>query len=1697
MALDNSYNEYQTQLNEDILNSLEPEEREKLEIYLDIPFIRNLIKADRKRARDLPRDESGKIIVDICEPHILEDMDYFREMAITYEQTEAYTNLKPNANKNSEFALLLKRELHRILGGMVRPSDGEWIPGELYYYLNYSPISLTKLRPNSKQADRVIGFPEVWEGTYLWYHYLHQGRYGGKYYPEGGKQGVMIARRGAGKAHPYSQKVITPEGIKSWGDINVGSKLYGDDGKVTTVIDVPYDEESDIYTLTLKDGRKIDTTLGHLWKVLKKGKEYIVSTEELLKIFRNHHKISGHILFGKEYKISIPVNSAVEFPYQPIEVDPYTMGILLGNGCFRTYPIHNEVIFTCRQEDLDIYKKYIPYSINKATTDKYTYNIHISQIGTILQNYGLNFKKSEDKFIPDEYKYNSKEVRLAVLRGLMDIDGTVSNGRNCEFNTSSLQLSEDVMFICRSLGMNCTVEKKKTGYRKDGVYNPCLPIYTVRIYGDEDIFLLPGKLSLLRKKTANYSKSKMFCSRIVDIQYSHRERAKCVTIDNSSQCYLIGDFVVTHNSYSIASILAKLFVVGDNKEAYEKVTGILTAYEKEYLIKDGTLNKFVNMIDFAADKIPFFPSARFKDSFAEMDWIMGYKDADTDVIRGSRNEILGFSSKDNPDKGRGKRAAKLIYEEFGNFPKFVNTWNINKESIKEGEYSFGQQIAIGCVCAGSKTWNKYGEYTTIENITEESGIVGYKNKKANVEPVTYIQPYTEKECVRVTHSYGDIECSIDHPILCKVPIRNKENNFRGTEVRFVEAQNIKRSYYIAQIDEVDVWGNDTLFDPYAVGTLKNNKRLPANYKTLTKDDSIQLISGLFDTWGSIHKSKITIIQSSYEIQEQIASILRKLGIFCTIRKKRSLKFSTCSNRDSSSFMYLMEIADKQSIINFKKYIPLKIKYKRDALANINLTSSIEDNIRWRPVKSVVPIGIKQVFNITANDSHTYIANGIITHNTGGSENADFSGALELIYHPDGYDIYGLPNVFDDNAKLNSKTVFFFGSYLNRKGYYNKDGVSDVIGALLSELKLRTVIKYNSSDPMTITQHIAEHAITIKEAVLKRDNTLYPVADLSERINQLDTDISIKNSLLAGIPKIKDTQAIFAMDPNIECLWEFPHKDNKHIGGAFMYKRPEKDSSGNVYSGRYIAGCLPSGEKVNTEEGLIPIETVTLSNKLISKDGKYDNIINLQEYDVIDEDIYTIKMCNILDTTTFTEEHPIYCKSEDDFIFKKVKDVKRGDIVKVPNIYNSLYNKFYIPNYIISLYKLPFNFDFWNAVGYMIGDNSSTNIYWVYYTHNKEFMNFMKNEFKIDDPHPTIPEWVKFLPNSYKVTLINAYLQSNAVVEDKYIYTTSIYKNIICGIQDILFSLGIVSEVTSKDDYYVLCIRNNEVYKFVQNYWGCEKIKNIRKNFDEDSLECFLSEDLQYIYIQVEEVTKSKYTGKVYNFECESHTFMCNYITTHNCDTYDDDASETLSLGAFYILDLYTDELVFEYVGRPMFADEFYEICRAGTMLYKAECNYENDKKGLFKYFSQYNSLYLLSQTLDFLKEKQLMKEGLYGNKAYGTKATAPIKAYGRRCLKDWLLKPRTITNIVVNDGIPTEQEITTKNLYTIPFKPLLQELMMWNSDGNFDRHDAMVMLMLLREDKLRRLGPNGYKVETKNSSELSEDPFFTRNYRKL
>lgn len=200
------------------------------------------------------------------------------------------------------------------------------------------------------------------------------------------------------------------------------------------------------------------------------------------------------------------------------------------------------------------------------------------------------------------------------------------------------------------------------------------------------------------------------------------------------------------------------------------------------------------------------------------------------------------------------------------------------------------------------------------------------------------------------------------------------------------------------------------------------------------------------------------------------------------------------------------------------------------------------------------------------------------------------------------------------------------------------------------------------------------------------------------------------------------------------------------------------------------------------------------------------------------------------------------------------------------------------------------------------------------------------------------------------------------------------------------------------------------------------------------------------------------------------------------DPFDDDHSSTNSLGSIFVMDVLTDRIVCEYTARPKFANTFYENCLRILMYYNAIANYENDKKGLYAYFSNKNQLSYLADNPTILKDMDYAKATpAYGNKAKGTNSGTKINAWGRRLQADWMLSK-------------AKDDEALLNLHKIRSIGYLKEAINWNPDGNFDRVSAMGMLMILREDYhkyILHLKEEGSQVR---GSVHADDPFFTQNW---
>lgn len=223
--------------------------------------------------------------------------------------------------------------------------------------------------------------------------------------------------------------------------------------------------------------------------------------------------------------------------------------------------------------------------------------------------------------------------------------------------------------------------------------------------------------------------------------------------------------------------------------------------------------------------------------------------------------------------------------------------------------------------------------------------------------------------------------------------------------------------------------------------------------------------------------------------------------------------------------------------------------------------------------------------------------------------------------------------------------------------------------------------------------------------------------------------------------------------------------------------------------------------------------------------------------------------------------------------------------------------------------------------------------------SKELYYFILENFGQYSYGKKISEWVKFISNEYKLELIKGYFDSDGCwvkkIKNKHLNSkisfVSINLELLESIQDILFSLGIISSLNKLRDAkkqmicgknadckecYNLCLANFDSLKLIKLLDDKEDIKlnkfKIEDFYNENKRivsSCHFSDNEEFIYFRIKNIEKSKFTGNVYNFECDTHTFMCHHITTHNCDVARGDGKDYSTIQVF---DVETLEQVAEY-----------------------------------------------------------------------------------------------------------------------------------------------------------------------------------------
>lgn len=365
---------------------------------------------------------------------------------------------------------------------------------------------------------------------------------------------------GGGKVVMDGTFVLTPHGFKKAEELKPGDLVNNPDGSVAKIIQVHAKQKYEKWIVRFHDGSSLVTTAGHLWKAWRSGKARkiknklthgesgaeIVTTEILKKWLEKslEQKENG----TQAYSPCIPVCEEqpfnVTYKYLP-DIDPYLLGVLLGDGSLRKEGIritsidheHMKEQFGNLELDLHCENDYI----FKGET--------FQNLRSELDKIDLLGRKSHDKFIPRQYKYGSIEKRYAVLQGLMDTDGTVDHRGQLYYTTVSKQLADDFLFVLRSLGGIGTIFEKSPSYHgSDGKKVQGKKAYNIYIKHKN-----PQKLFRLerKKERAGYGVPDLMFRRITDIAIGGEIEGRCITVSHLNGLYITDDFIVTHNSQAL------------------------------------------------------------------------------------------------------------------------------------------------------------------------------------------------------------------------------------------------------------------------------------------------------------------------------------------------------------------------------------------------------------------------------------------------------------------------------------------------------------------------------------------------------------------------------------------------------------------------------------------------------------------------------------------------------------------------------------------------------------------------------------------------------------------------------------------------------------------------------------------------------------------------------------------------------------------------------------------------------------------------------------------------------------------------------------------------------------------------------------------------------------------------------------------
>lgn len=399
-----------------------------------------------------------------------------------------------------------------------------------------------------------------------------------------GELAIILAAFGVGKAQPLTSKILTPNGWKTMGDVKIGDEVIGKDGNSTKVLGVYPQGSRPIYSVKFNDKTETLCDEEHLWAVNTinqrnrstkvNGKSVTLPSDDSYKIMKTKDMINNvKVWNNRRLNYRIPNVDPVNFTKKELSIDPYLLGVMLGDGCMTK---SNEPNFTTKDVEIinEIRKVHSNIKVSTLTKKIEVDNgdemilvkrtlekVSVLGIKDKLIELGLFGCNSATKFIPSEYLLSTVEDRISILQGLIDTDGYI-DGHRIEIISKSKQLSEGITEIVRSLGGKISIKEKETSYNKGGVITYCGIGYRMSISFPNN-GVIPARLSRKVNKfnpRTKYSNNKFINS----IEYVGEMEAQCIMVENPEHLYVTDDYIVTHNTTALTKIANSAKNIGKN-----------------------------------------------------------------------------------------------------------------------------------------------------------------------------------------------------------------------------------------------------------------------------------------------------------------------------------------------------------------------------------------------------------------------------------------------------------------------------------------------------------------------------------------------------------------------------------------------------------------------------------------------------------------------------------------------------------------------------------------------------------------------------------------------------------------------------------------------------------------------------------------------------------------------------------------------------------------------------------------------------------------------------------------------------------------------------------------------------------------------------------------------------------------------------